>query len=36
MEFKNIAELHDYIDREAKKRVEIILNKLGKGASHAR
>jgi len=36
MEFKNIAELHDYIDREAKKRVERILNNLSKGASNAR
>jgi len=31
MEFKNIAELYDFIDREAKKRVEKILNSSGKG-----
>jgi hypothetical protein len=35
MEFKNIAELYDYIDREARKRVERILNDLGKGGPHA-
>ncbi len=34
-EFKNLAELYDFIDEEAKRRVEKILKNLGKGVTHA-
>jgi hypothetical protein len=35
MEFKNLAELYDFIDEEAKRRVEKILKNSGKGVSDA-
>jgi hypothetical protein len=35
MEFKNIAELYDFIENEARKRAKRILNDLGKGVPNA-
>lgn len=35
MEFKNLAELYDFIDEEARRRVEKILKNSGKGVSDA-
>jgi len=35
MEFKNLAELYDFIDEETERRVEKILKNSGKGVSDA-